>query len=243
MHRCRHNTNCSCILLPLPSPPSSLGPIWKRGKNNFVCVIAGITIVSSMAHFASAAAQEPTADPGLLRCHHHRGRLKSCIGIDDSRQSRSTSLFKLIGLNIPHPHLPHHCQPQPSLPLNPPRRAHLLLSLHRRPSRASPQQRLRVQELHTLNDFLSDEEIRHQYSDAYTPQQNGVTERKKQTLMDIARSMLTEFKSTLNFWAEAISTTYYLSNRLYLRKGLNKTPYEVLSVHKPNNSFFKMLDL
>jgi hypothetical protein len=115
--------------------------------------------------------------------------------------------------------------------------------LHRRPSRASPQQRLRVQELHTLNDFLSDEEIRHQYSDAYTPQQNGVVERKNRTLMDMARSMLAEFKSPFNFLAEAISTACHSSNRLYLRKGLNKTPYEVLSVHKPNISFFKMLDL
>jgi transposase InsO family protein len=31
---------------------------------------------------------------------------------------------------------------------------------------------------YTLNDFLSEEGIRHQYSAAYTPQQNGVAERK-----------------------------------------------------------------
>ncbi|KAK1697381.1 hypothetical protein QYE76_014078, partial [Lolium multiflorum] len=40
---------------------------------------------------------------------------------------------------------------------------------------------------YTLNDFLSDEGIRHQYSAAYTPQQNGVAERKNRTLMDMAR--------------------------------------------------------
>ncbi|KAK1681654.1 hypothetical protein QYE76_042502 [Lolium multiflorum] len=39
---------------------------------------------------------------------------------------------------------------------------------------------------YTLNDFLSDEGIRHQYSAAYTPQQNGVAERKNRTLMDMA---------------------------------------------------------
>ena len=43
---------------------------------------------------------------------------------------------------------------------------------------------------YTLNEFLSDEGIKHQYSAAYTPQQNGVAERKNRTLMDMARSML-----------------------------------------------------
>ncbi|KAK1678745.1 hypothetical protein QYE76_039593, partial [Lolium multiflorum] len=93
---------------------------------------------------------------------------------------------------------------------------------------------------YTLNDFLSDEGIRHQYSAAYTPQQNGVAERKNRTLMDMARSMMAEYKSRYNFWAEAISTACHSSNRLYLRKGLNKTPYEILTENKPNISYFKV---
>jgi hypothetical protein len=86
----------------------------------------------------------------------------------------------------------------------------------------------------TLNEFLSEEGIRHQYSAAYTPQQNGVAERKNWTFIDMARSMLAEFKSPYNFWAKAIS------NRLYLRKGLNKTPYEILSGNKPNIKYFRV---
>ncbi|KAK1574708.1 hypothetical protein QYE76_018490 [Lolium multiflorum] len=93
---------------------------------------------------------------------------------------------------------------------------------------------------YTLNDFLSDEGIRHQYSAAYTPQQNGVAERKNRTLLDMARSMMAEYKSRYNFWAEAISTACHSSNRLYLRKGLNKTPYEILTGNKPNISYFKV---
>ncbi|KAM0887545.1 hypothetical protein ACQ4PT_028956 [Festuca glaucescens] len=93
---------------------------------------------------------------------------------------------------------------------------------------------------YTLNDFLSDEGIRHQYSAAYTPQQNGVAERKNRTLMDMARSMMAEYKSRYNFWAEAMSTACHSSNRLYLRKGLNKTPYEILTGNKPNISYFKV---
>ncbi|KAK1609227.1 hypothetical protein QYE76_032900 [Lolium multiflorum] len=93
---------------------------------------------------------------------------------------------------------------------------------------------------YTLNDFLSDEGIRHQYSASYTPQQNGVAERENRTLMDMARSMMAEYKSRYNFWAEAISTACHSSNRLYLRKGLNKTPYEILTGNKPNISYFKV---
>jgi transposase InsO family protein len=50
-----------------------------------------------------------------------------------------------------------------------------------------------------VNEFLSDERIRHQYSSPYTLQQNGVAERKNRTLMDMARTMLAEFKSPINF--------------------------------------------
>src|SRR3954468_8095804 len=84
-------------------------------------------------------------------------------------------------------------------------------------------------------DFLE-----HQYSAAYTPRQNGVDERKNQTLMYMARSMLMKFKSPYNFWAEAISTACHASNRIYLRKELIKTPYEILTGNKPNVSYFRV---
>ena len=93
---------------------------------------------------------------------------------------------------------------------------------------------------YTLDEFLSEEGIRHQYSAAYTPQQNGVAERKNRTLIEMARSMLAEFKTPLNFWAEAISTACHSSNRLYFRKKLNKTPYELLTGNKPNVSYFRV---
>ena len=51
---------------------------------------------------------------------------------------------------------------------------------------------------------------------------------------------MAEFKSPYNFWAEAINTTCHASNRLYLRKGLNKTPYEILTGNKPNLKYFRV---
>jgi hypothetical protein len=91
---------------------------------------------------------------------------------------------------------------------------------------------------YTLNEFLGEEGIRQQYSTPYTPQQNGVAERKNRTLMDAARMMMAEFKSPYNFWAETISTACHATNRLYLRKGLNKTPYEIITGNKPNIKYF-----
>src|SRR5664279_257919 len=93
---------------------------------------------------------------------------------------------------------------------------------------------------YTVEGFLSDEGIAHQYSTSYTPQQNGVAKRKNRTLMDAARTMIAEFFSPYNFWAEAVSAACHATNRLYLRKLLNKTSYEILTGKKPDISYFKV---
>ena len=93
---------------------------------------------------------------------------------------------------------------------------------------------------YTVEGFLSKEGIAHQYSTPYTPQQNGVLERKNRTLMDAARTMIAEFSSPYNFWAEAVSTACHATNWLYLRKNLNKTPYEILTGKKPDICYFKV---
>ena len=72
------------------------------------------------------------------------------------------------------------------------------------------------------------------------PQHNGVVERKNQTLIEAARTMLAEFNTPIFLWAEAIATACHATNHLYLRKGLNKTPYEVLTDNKPNVQYFRV---
>jgi hypothetical protein len=47
-------------------------------------------------------------------------------------------------------------------------------------------------------------------------------------------------KTPDRFWAEAINTACYSINRLYLHRILKKTSYELLTVKKPNVSYFRV---
>jgi hypothetical protein len=91
-----------------------------------------------------------------------------------------------------------------------------------------------------IEGFLEDEGIKHGFSSPYTPQQNGVVERKNRTLLDMARIMLDEYKTPNWLWAEAINTACCSINRLYLHRILKKTSYELLTGKKPNVSYFRV---
>jgi hypothetical protein len=91
-----------------------------------------------------------------------------------------------------------------------------------------------------IEGFLDEEGIKHEFSSPYTPQQNGVVERKNRNLLDMARTMLDEYKTPDRFWAEAINTVCYSINRLYLHRILKKISYELLTGKKPNVSYFRV---
>jgi transposase InsO family protein len=63
-----------------------------------------------------------------------------------------------------------------------------------------------------LNDLYDELRIRHQFSAKYTPQSNGLVKRKNRTLIDMARSMLSEYNMSHSFWAKAINMACYYSN-------------------------------
>jgi transposase InsO family protein len=91
-----------------------------------------------------------------------------------------------------------------------------------------------------VEKFLEEEGIKHEFCAPYTPQQNGVVERKNRTLIDMARMMLGEFKMPKRFWSEAVNTACHAINRLYLHRLLKKTSYELLTGNKPNVSYFRV---
>ncbi|GKB50637.1 putative ribonuclease H-like domain-containing protein, partial [Tanacetum coccineum] len=62
-------------------------------------------------------------------------------------------------------------------------------------------------------EFYGLKGIKREYSNARTPQQNGVAERKNRTLIEAARTMLADSFLPNTFWAEAVSTACYVLNR------------------------------
>jgi transposase InsO family protein len=88
--------------------------------------------------------------------------------------------------------------------------------------RAQNEFRLKIKKIRSGNGTeFKNSQIK--FSSPYTPQQNGVVERKNRTLLDMARTMLDEYKTLDRFWAEAINTACYSINRLYLHRILKKT--------------------
>nr|GEW89991.1 hypothetical protein [Tanacetum cinerariifolium] len=89
----------------------------------------------------------------------------------------------------------------------------------------------------TLKSYYEDVGISHQTSVACTPQQNGVVERRNQTFVEAARTMLIFSKAPLFLWEEVVATACYTQNQSLIRKRHNKTPYELFHDRKPDLSY------
>ncbi|KAJ9547455.1 hypothetical protein OSB04_019998 [Centaurea solstitialis] len=90
----------------------------------------------------------------------------------------------------------------------------------------------------TLDAYLTSVGISHNFSGAYTPQQNGVVERRNRTLVEAARTILAYSGLPLTFWAEAVSTACFTQNRTIITKRFKKTPYHIINRRVPNVKFF-----
>jgi hypothetical protein len=58
----------------------------------------------------------------------------------------------------------------------------------------------------------------------------------------MARTMLNEHRTPRRFWTDAISTTCYISDRIFLRSILHLTPFELHFRHKPSVSHIRPFD-
>ncbi|GJZ64597.1 ribonuclease H-like domain-containing protein [Tanacetum coccineum] len=90
-----------------------------------------------------------------------------------------------------------------------------------------------------MNQFCGIKGIKREFSNARTPQQNGVAKRKNRTLIEAARTMLADSLLPIPFWAEAVNTACYVQNRVLVTKPHNKTPYELLIGRTPMISFMR----
>ena len=74
----------------------------------------------------------------------------------------------------------------------------------------------------------------HQTSCPYTPEQNGVAERKHHHLIETVVTLLHQSHLPVSFRVEALATANYLINRMPSHTLSNKSPYQLLYQELPN---------
>ena len=87
--------------------------------------------------------------------------------------------------------------------------------------------------------FFQDKGIIHQTSCVYSPQQNGVVERKHKHLLETSRALLFMSRLPLKFWGDCVLTATYLINRFPSKVLDNKSPYTVLYNKPPSFDHIK----
>ena len=91
-----------------------------------------------------------------------------------------------------------------------------------------------------FTSYLQSEGIQREFSCRHTPQQNGVTKRKNQQILEVACAMMHEKHMPNFYWAKAASTAVYLMN-LCTTNGVHElTPYELLVGRKSILSHLKV---
>jgi hypothetical protein len=84
--------------------------------------------------------------------------------------------------------------------------------------------------------YCADEGVQRHYSASYNPQQNGVVERRNQTVVGIARALLKQRGMSAVFWGEAVMMAVYILNRSPTKALNGKTLYEGCHGRKPTVS-------
>ena len=93
-------------------------------------------------------------------------------------------------------------------------------------------------ESNEFNDYFREADIKRETTTAYTPEQNGVAERKNQTISEATRAMLHDQGLPKFLWREASNTVVYVQNRFPHQALDSKTPEEVFTGHKLDVSHF-----
>nr|GEW31135.1 hypothetical protein [Tanacetum cinerariifolium] len=88
-------------------------------------------------------------------------------------------------------------------------------------------------------DHLKDHGIIAHRAPPYTPQHNGVSEKRNRTLLDMVRSMMSQITLPKFFWDYALETAACILNMVPTKK-VEKTPYEVWHGQAPKLSCLKV---
>ena len=84
-----------------------------------------------------------------------------------------------------------------------------------------------------FNDFYKEARIKRELTIPYNPQQNGVVERKNQTIVEVGKAMIHDHSIPMFLWAEASRTIVYVQNKCPHRILKNMIPEEAFTGVKP----------
>jgi len=90
-------------------------------------------------------------------------------------------------------------------------------------------------EFFSMREFFQNHGIAYQRTCVYTPQQNGVVERKHRHILTVARASLFQSHLPFIFWGDCVLTAVYLINRLPSPLLSNKSPFEFLYNRPPHS--------
>ncbi|KAG8482437.1 hypothetical protein CXB51_023946 [Gossypium anomalum] len=90
-----------------------------------------------------------------------------------------------------------------------------------------------------FNVLCEEQGVVHECFAPYTPQQNGLVERKNRTLANMVNSILLNVKLPYNLWGEALLTVCYILNIMPSKK-FKVSPYELWKGRMPNLDYFKV---
>ena len=78
------------------------------------------------------------------------------------------------------------------------------------------------------------------FTTIYTPQQNGIVERKNRTIMEMTRSMMKVKHLPNEYWVEFVACAVYILNRSSTKSVKDKVPQKAWSNKKNNVSHLRV---
>lgn len=93
---------------------------------------------------------------------------------------------------------------------------------------------------HLFKNYCDEAGIKRFFTAPYSPQQNGLVERRNRTVLNSTRSMMKAMEIPQNLWGGAVRHSVYIMNRVSTKALKSVTPYEALNGYKPNISHLKV---
>ncbi|GJW30706.1 retrovirus-related pol polyprotein from transposon TNT 1-94 [Tanacetum coccineum] len=90
-----------------------------------------------------------------------------------------------------------------------------------------------------FGSFCEQHGMSYNLSGLFTSQSSEIVERTHK-LRKMSLAMLDEQSIPQKFWCHALDMATYIFNRIYIRKFINKTPYEILRNRKPSLEYFRV---